>query len=641
MTPTRTLALIALSLLPLACGESNDSPAGAPGAPTARASAEPADVAEEFLRAVQDQDSKAMAALVTERARAALEGGGFGLNGERLQSFEIGETSVEGREAEVEAVVVEGGERKHNDLLLRRESAGWRVRGLRVQFGDGTFTVDLEQMSETAAELGEQLGESLKETFGQAKETWEQGGTPDEIAAERARFEAITAVTENQHEAAWRVDVVGEGRPIMEVLGELVASSGLEVEGGQHEKALWSPFGLTLQNVSRVEAVERVAAAAGLYPIWPDARPDGWSGATPAPLTFGAGKRPWPATFTGPFLVEVNGVLEDAPNAVGRLSLAVRALGLAPAALAFQGDMAEVLRLERVRSDQEQPLTDEDVRHMGAPEVRDGYFTYSLDKDLVGLLASVESVDAVVGAVRLTLPATVTELSWKRGDATTRTVGDWKLTVAQWSKQTRFDLEGLEGTLEGVDVRLSPRRASGAPLGVLYGGSDGWGSQVQASVQCPETPAAIDLKICTTKVQSYPFTLRHVRLQHAAEQPARLEPLAFAGTAPVLVELTEKRPAEGDQWEVTLRLRNTSNKHAVSLMVEFVYLDAAGKELDGFPHTLTGEYDFDAGRCAPLVAAGKTVVHETHAAFVPPGTAHIRFRLQRAEFPDGTVWEPE
>jgi hypothetical protein len=639
MKPIRSLALLAISLLPLACGGSEGSPA----ATADQAAAEPASVATRFLQAVQREDERAMAALVTKGARAALEGEGFELNGQRLQSFEIGATSVNGGEAEVEAVVLEDGERKSNDILLRREAGAWRVYGMRLQFGDGTFTVDLEEMSQMVAELGEQIGAGLEEAFAEAQATWELGGTAEEIAAERLRFEAVAAVPEKKHASSWRVDVVGEDRPMLEVLNELVGPTGLSIDAGKHEDALWTPFSLTLQNVSRVEAVERVADAAGLHPIWPAANPSTWSGDEPTPeaLTFGAGKRPWPAVFAGPFLVEVTGVEEDAPNAVGKLSLAVRALGLAPGALAFQDDMAEVLRLDRVRSDQELPLTDEDVSHMGTPDVRAGYFTYTLDKDLRGLLRSVETVDAVVGEVRLPLPASVDELSWNRGDTTAREVGDWELKVGSWGPQTRFEIEGPEGSLEGVSIRMSPRKASGDPLGVLYGGSSGWGAQLQADLQCPEAPAAIDLKICTTEVVSYPFTLRHIPLAHAAEQPERLQELAFAGATPIIVELVDKEPGEGDQWEVKLRVRNSSNKDAVSLMVEFAYLDASGNELDDFPHTLSGGYDFDAGRFGPLVPAGETVEHETHAAFVPEGTAYIRFAVQRAEFPDGTSWESE
>jgi hypothetical protein len=639
MKSTRSLALFALSLLPLACGGSEQPPAPA----SVAVSAEPAGVAEQFMRAVQDEDERGMAALVTKGARAALQDGGFELSGDRLQSFEIGAASVKGSEAEVEAVVVEDGERKSNDILLRREAGAWRVWGMRVQFGDGTFTVDLEQMSQMAAELGEQIGAGLQEAFAEAQATWEQGGSEEEIAAERRRFEAIAPVSEAEHESSWRVDVVGEGRPTIEVLSELVGSEGLSIDAGEHEDALWTPFALTLQNVSRVEAVERVAAAAGLHPIWPPANPSTWSSdqQTSSALTFGSGKRPWPVVFAGPFLVEVTGVDEHAPNAVGTLSLAVRALGLAPGALAFQDDMVEVLRLDRVRSDQELPLTDEGVSHMGTPDVRDGYFTYTLDKDLTGLLRNVRTVDAVVGEVRLPLPASVEELSWRRGDTEARHVGGWKLTVGSWSPQVRFDIEGPEGSMEGVSVRMSPRKASGDPLGMLYGGSSGWGSQLQADLQCPETPAAVDLKICTTQVVSYPFALRRIPLARSSEQPERLQELAFAGKAPILVELLDKKPADGDQWEVKLRVRNSSNKDAVSVMVEFAYLDASGNELDDFPHTLSGAYDFEAGRFGPLVPAGETVQHETQAAFVPKGAVYLRFDVQRVEFPDGTIWESE
>ena len=635
------LALAALSFSLAACGDAGGDSSGAPGA--TRATAGPSATAERFLRAVQGENPDAFADLVTEKALATLEGdGGFELSGARLESFEIGAASVDGDRAEVAVTTVEGGESQSSDVLLRRESAGWRVYGMRVQFGDGSFTVDLEQMAETVGQLGEQLGEQLQEAFSDAQATWEQGGTPGEIAAERAAFQALVAVTPAQHEAAWRVDLDGAGRAALDVLEELLAGTGLAVDAGGHEGALATPITFAFRGVSRVEAVERVAAAAGLRPLWPAASPGATFGdepPAPDPLSFAAGPRPLPAVATGPFLVEVLRVTENPPNAVGSLALAVRSLGLARGALAFQSEMSEVLRIERVRSAQAQPLGDETVQYMGTPEVRDGYMTYTLDRDLTGLLRGVETIDAIVGEVRLTLPVELEQLSRERGDRKPSALAAGTVTVAEWGEQTRFELKGSESSLENVEVRMSPRKASGDPLGVLYGSSSGWGSELQASLQCPEPPAAVDLKVCTAEVLSYPFTLRGVPLARFAEQPERLEPLAFAGPTPFVVELADRQPGDGDQWEVTLRLRNSSNKDAVSLMVEFAYLDAGGNELDDFPHTLTGDYDFDVGRFGPVAPAGETVEHETLAAFVPAGTAHIRFEVQKAEFQDGTTWE--
>ena len=77
------------------------------------------------------------------------------------------------------------------------------------------------------------------------------------------------------------------------------------------------------------------------------------------------------------------------------------------------------------------------------------------------------------------------------------------------------------------------------------------------------------------------------------------------------------------------------------LMIKFIYLDAGGNVIEDFPHTISGEYDFDTERTGPVVGAGQTTEKKSYAAFLPDNAAGLRFELQRAEFPDGTNWESE
>jgi hypothetical protein len=102
-------------------------------------------------------------------------------------------------------------------VLLRRGAPGWRVYGMRAPFGDGIITIDFEQAAGALGEIGEQLAgqlaaqfaEGMQGAFQDLQETWEQGGTPEQIAAERASFEALVAVGVDAHDAAWKVDVSG------------------------------------------------------------------------------------------------------------------------------------------------------------------------------------------------------------------------------------------------------------------------------------------------------------------------------------------------------------------------------------------------------------------------------------------------
>ena len=623
-----TLLLLTLSTL-FACGSSGDDPTV---------------TAEGFLRAIQDRDQATFTSLMTEEARAVMAGGdGFELGGDEVVSFEIGESRVDGEEAEVTALVTEKEKQHEPDLLLRKEAGEWRVYGMRMEEGGIRLTIDFEKMGETLGAMSEAIGDQLKEAFSDVGTAWAQGGTVEEIAEKRAAFEAISAVTPEELEAVSLIDVDVAGRAALAVIEELVTPAGLAVEAGEHTEALATTVSLTLPGVSRIEAVERVAETAGLYPVWPTPGPYGFvrdDMKIPGPLTFAAGPRPYPIFFTGPFLLEITALTERAPQPVGSIELAVRALGLPAAVLAYQGEMLEMLHVDRVRGAEDQPLADEEVSHFGAPEQRAGYLSYKLEKELTGLLRGVEVIDSIAGEILLSIPVSVEAITWERGEDAPRTLAAGTLTVTEWAEQTQFQLEGDEAAIEGLEVRTSPRQATGEPLGVTYESTGGWGSTRKASLQCPEVPAAIDLKLCRVEELRYPFLLRGVALSRFAEQPEQIEALTFEGPAPVEVQLDGALRRNHDQSEVTLRLKNHSNKDATTLQVRYVYLDAAGAELDDFPHSLTGSFNFD-GQQEPLVAAGGLASQETWATFMPEGTSGIHFEVQSVGFPDGTSWEAE
>jgi len=600
---------------------------------------DPTDVADRFMQAVRAGDSCAFADVVTEAAFEAVADGGFELNGSDLESFELGVASIDGDTARVPVECVEGGRPRTLDLLLRRDD-DWRVFGLSIELGDTALTVDFEQMAELANTIGEGLaegiGQEVQQAFDDAQHTWAQGGTPDEIAARRARFEALAAVTLDDVHRSWRVDVDGAGRPLRDVVAELVRGTGLELA----DDTPLSPVELELTGVSRAEAIERVAAAAGFHPIWPPAEATFDFEGEPEPLRFASGPRPCPATCVGPFLVEVVELAERAPHAVGTIELAVRALGLAPEVLAFQTESNEVLFVERVRSGAT-ALTDEALHVWSSPSVRDGYFVYSIDRDLTGLLRSVERIDELTGEVRLPVPVAVESLSLRRG------AGPWtcevgELDASAWSSDVELLLEAppvaSDDSFASTKLRMSPLDASGAALGVRFESSSGWGRKLTGNLQCPEPPAALDVKICTTETLTAPFELGPIALEQHARQPERLAELEFDGGEPLAVEILDHQRSEhGDQ--VTLRATNRSNKDAVSIVVDFDYLDANGTKLDDFMHSLSGSWDFDTETFGPFVAAGATHETETHAAFVPAGTVKILARLRSVEFPDGTSWE--
>lgn len=644
MRPTLTTACLALSPLFAGCGPSTTPADDCCAEPAAVSCAtDPQAVAERFLAAARAADSDALTALVTPGAADAFRGG-YELDTERLGACELGAVSIDGDDASVALVCSDSDGERSVDLLLRKDG-DWRVRGLRAALGERQVEIDFEELAGLAEQMAESLaegiGEGMQEAFDDAQRTWEQGGTPAEIAARRARFEALAPVEPAELEQNFRIDVDGDGRSLAAVLTEVLAPSGLDFEP---HAALDAVTTARLEGLSRVEAVERLAAEAGLHPRWPSLQPVGFGAeAEVGVLTFAEGPRPLPATFAGPFVIEVTELVEEAPNAVGSIELTARALDLPAAVLAFQDEASEVLAVERLRAG-ETPLTDESMHVWTTPSLHAGYFVYAIDRELTGLLASVEAIDELTGTVRLPLPAEIESVTLEAADGgpDERAVELGTLRATAWAADVQFELEAsadaADERLEGVQLRMSPRDAAGEPLGVRFSSSSGWGRQLSASLQCPEPPAAVDLKICTVEPLVLPFELGPIPLARHAEQPERLAELEFDGAEPLEVAILERHSGEhGD--EVTLRATNRSNKDAIAVVVDFDYLDASGAKLDDFMHSLSGDWDFDRERFGPFVAAGATHEAHTHAAFVPAGTVTIRARLRSVEFPDGTTWE--
>ncbi len=647
MSLSRTL-LVSLIVLLGSCGSEDSSDSGL-GSST-HVIPSPRVTSTRFLEAIRTDDTGVFRALLTENAREALsKEEGFSFDGESVDSFEIGEETITGETAEVAVTIHRDGDAQEADLLLRKELDLWRIHGMSVAFGDGKFTLDFEAVSEITdaiGEFGEELGremtEHFEEAFSDMQTIYEQGGTLEQIAANRARFEALQPISEESFTASWQVDVEGDGRTAGTLIADLLESTGLEMISGEHEVALRTATSISLSEVSRVHATEEIAASAGLYPVWPDLTATGYGAGDgqPEKLTFATGVRPYPTALAGPFLIEVSELDEEAPRPIGELTIVVRALGLDAGALAYQTEMGEVLRIDKLRSATDEPLAVENLQQWSTPEVQGSYFTFSMGRELTGLLRAVEEISLVEGEVRFALPTDVEEFELA-GSEKERELSVGTVTVNEWSKDVRFDVQGTKESLEGVELRMSPRKASGDPLGTLFGSANGWGANLQANVQCPEPPAALDVKLCTERVLSFPFELRSIPLQRFAEQPERLEALSFGGKAPVQAALIGAIRRDGDQAEVTLKLTNSSNKDATSVMIEFFYVDGQGSELSDFPHTLNGEYDFDAKATGPLVTAGQTKETTSFAAFLPKEAVSVRFKVKRVEFPDGTEWALE
>jgi hypothetical protein len=651
----RSFTLLLL-LLP-ACGTSDEIESGA-AKRAELATADPVGVATAFFGAARTGDVSGFQSMLTAAAREGMASGGGGFElGENVGSFEIGEAEVDGDTAEVPVHAVIEDDPQDLRLCMRHEEGTWRVFGFRLAMdGESTILIDLESMGGLFSEMETAMQVAFQESF----EHMRQGGSPEEIRAKRARFDSLAAISEEEHDLAWRIDVHVQDRPATEVLVQALVGTGLSFDMLQHAEALSLPVNLELTGVSRLEAIERTCRQIGLFPVYPDAdeTPFAFAGGLveglatvvdealpgsaqaraelPASnaITFERGMRT--VAFAGPFLIEVLDLEEHAPNATGRLTLGVRALGLAPRVLAFQTEMVESLVVEDILDPAEVSLqADQGMRYMGTPETSAALWQSQTGFDLKNLLRSASEVE-VRGSVRLQIPLALRAASLSADDAELETVQGVTIERKEWGESTRFSVRGSEDLLQDLQVRFGATKASGEPLGILFSDWSIWGEQMNTGLQTPEIPGTVDLKLCTARELVYPFVLGGVPLRHWQEQPKVLATLGFDGSIPLQVEFVRFTQADEHFPKVELRLRNHSNKDAVHASATFVYVDASGTELESFPHTLTGEFNF-AGQ-APLAVQGGTATLETVAHFMPPGTARIEIRVESVTFVDASQW---
>lgn len=645
-----SLLLLASSALP-ACSSDEATPQSTSSTQSAPAQ-DPEQVTSTFMSAMMDDDRSTVLACLTSAAAKAFEGqAGFQMNGDDLESFELGAVTYDGELAEVSATTQQKGHEQEMLMLLRKENERWSIWGASIPIGDGSFTIDFERIDDELDSLGQQIGEGIGEAFAEGMQAafsdfetnWEQGGSLEEIADERAFFESLHGISLEEHDAAWQVEVSSSGEALKTAatcIEALLEGTGLQADFGGYEEQIKREVELELSAVSRLEAIERVAGAVDLHPLWPSVNSNGWFGEDEPPtptLTFGSGERPLPVSFVGPFLIEATELVENTPQPTGNLRLTLRSLGLAPGLARFQEDLWGLMQPGSLRDADGNALNDEGISYLSSPERFESYMTYSINMDMTGLLRGVEEIESTPGKIKLSLPTQVHAVSIAQADDSKDT--DFgTLEIQGWGESTSLQIKGED--LEGLVVLRSPRRGDDSPLGMQHSSAFGWSNQIDITLSCPEAPAVVDLKICEVEELFYEFQLPAIALREFDQRPARLEALKFEGKAPISFQLNGPLTFENGMAQAPMSIRNHGNKEVQLVQVEFDYRDSAGTSLETFTQTMTGGYDFNAGRSLPLAPAHGTQEQEVHAAFAPEATTSIRFDVQLVEFCDGSTWEP-
>ena len=189
-------------------------------------------------------------------------------------------------------------------------------------------------------------------------------------------------------------------------------------------------------------------------------------------------------------------------------------------------------------------------------------------------------------------------------------------------------------------VRFWAQDSNGKDLGILSQSASKWGRRkLQASLQTFQAPATIKMKLITERKDlEFPFELKDIPLAHHSEMPEKLEALSFTGhKSPIEVHFVALKERDTNFPKADLRTINHSNKDALLINTQFIYLDGSGKELKRFPNSLNGA--FTSKGQEPVAAKGAKKDMESAAFFMPKETQNIRVIIDSVKFVDGTVWE--
>lgn len=640
----------------------------------------PANVARLFIEAKNQNDQETLATFLTRAARKQLESdSGLRLTGGSLEKVELGAAEITGTTARVPVQCEQDGRERDLRLVLRREKAGWKVRGFEVQLAsDNSMTVDLERTGDMAESVARGMGAALGEHLRKAFEEASRGGSAEEIARKKARFDALQPLGENEFRASWINGREFRGVVAREALAELAGSLGLGVQAGPHGPRLDSPVRVSVKDLSRLEAIERILAERGLHPVFPSPRSrtgelggamqeavdritsqlvhgrtsgrvsqGGQPVSVPAAGSGGEirleeGPHDWPVTHTGPFQVTVTGLEENVPHATGSVQVVVRSYGLDEGVLSLFDDLPETVSFGAILDTKGRDLrARENLRHLGGGLLSGSSYENTTNLELRNLIREVDVIDRLEGSHPVVIPTAVhtVELSPVAAGIEKR-VGEIRLEVRDHGQHTSVDLSGPADTIRGILVRFWALDANGEDLGILYESVNQWRpDSARANLQTPEPPAAVRIKIVTGRVaMDFPFELRGIPLEHHAGQPGRLTPLAFDGhSGPVEVDFLGFAERDAHMPQARLRVRSHANKDSLRLQVRFVYLDARGKALKEFPHTITGRFTVRGHE--PVVTAGASGEVESTAFFVPDEANSLRVEVDGVEFVDGTEWK--
>ena len=431
------------------------------------------------------------------------------------------------------------------------------------------------------------------------------------------------------YETAWKVVAPVQGKTAGEVIAEMAKQCGLELTAiDDFAELLAMPVTIESVGQSRLQVIETAATQTGLYPVY-ELRT----------LTLKKGTRSLPVQFSGPFLIEVHSVDTNAPYPTGTLRLRCAAAGLPTSVVARIKELSDFgsdKRFEIKTTAVVSGATDLRQSEQSSGFVNNATFSKSnarlnSSSELMSLLRSVESIDSIKGTIDFSLVAEISTVKFSKAGES-KTSGDRKLTLKDWSSQVAVTFEGYEPdkmTIVGRDKdgnRMIGQGASSSSLGEKGEKSKGFESR----------PESIEVELVEKiELLSYPFEFSKIAVPNFENMPEKMVELAFTGSEPLKFQfdkIVTKDFAGQKQDHAIFKLTNATNKPISGFHGSLNYLDATGKKLDDFPNSNNAPPDFFPG-------PGETKEIEVHMPFAPEGTKQVSIELGGVSFPDGTKWE--
>ncbi len=491
-----------------------------------------------------------------------------------------------------------------------------------------------EMMAEA---LADKIGASMQAAFDEQAAIMARGGTDEQIAEGREQFDAAEAVAEVELNEAFMVQEATGDRSAFEIVSSLISEAGFTIDATSFEGALASTPKIEIQGLSKIEALERVAAEMGLVPVYPDVFAMGDDLLT---IGFTDKPRTTPTTFAGPFLVTISELEEQAPHTSGSISLTARALGMPMAAFKANDSMFETFTIEVVESNHGDDLRARpDVRRLSSPQLTGSMVKMSTDIDLKGLLKGTESIESLTGTMHLKRPSEVTSIDFEDVQPGKQTVGEFEVLLREVGTNTALRVRTEEGS--EILVLWAPSKGDGTPLGILNCNSYSYGDTTDASLNTPDAPSQLSAKLIRSELLEIPFELSGIQFTRAAEQPEALTALEFDHAQPVSVVFVEFKRQDGQVPEVSLRTVSHANKDAKSVSIKMIYMDDDNKEIKNCFTSMNPAPTFSTDAPIPFIAAKGIETTIQTAFFMPEETVSVQISVQEVEFMDGTTWKAE